>query len=99
MSAAIVAPSGSPAFHHWRMSLLPFALFSFLLHFVWEMLQVPLYVEMANAAHWEATRVCLFATMGDVGIAEAGRGDRAAEENLRPSSKSLAPAVHARLRK
>lgn len=52
----------------WWTAILPFALFSFLLHFVWEMLQVPLYAGMSEAAHWDATRLCLTATIGDVGI-------------------------------
>lgn len=45
------------------------ALFSFLLHFAWELLQVPLYRGMPQAAHGEAILVCLQATLGDVAIA------------------------------
>ena len=45
------------------------ALFSFLLHFVWELLQVPLYRDMPQAPHEEAILVCLQATLGDVAIA------------------------------
>ena len=44
-------------------------LFFFLLHFLWEMLQVPLYEGMASAPHWQAIRVCFTATVGDVAIA------------------------------
>ena len=43
--------------------------FAFLLHFSWEMLQVPLYAELPGATHWEGIRTCLHATLGDVGIA------------------------------
>lgn len=42
------------------------ALFAFLLHFVWEMLQVPGFAGMAEADHWDATLFCLRATLGDV---------------------------------
>jgi len=38
---------------------------AFLLHFVWEMWQVPFYFEMANLGHWEAVLICTKATIGD----------------------------------
>ena len=40
--------------------------FAFLLHFVWEILQVPAYAEMPSARHWDAIRTCTVATLGDV---------------------------------
>lgn len=52
-------------------SIVALALFSFLLHFAWEILQAPLYADMAAAPHWTSTRICLLATIGDVGIALA----------------------------
>lgn len=48
---------------------LPVAGFSFLLHFVWEFLQVPTYAGMAEMAHWEGIKLCTSATIGDVGFA------------------------------
>ena len=47
----------------------PVALFSFLLHFVWEFLQVPTYAGMAEMAHWQGIKFCTAATIGDVGFA------------------------------
>lgn len=44
------------------------ALFAFLLHFVWELLQVPFYRRIDDAPRWEATLTCLRATAGDVVI-------------------------------
>ncbi len=41
-------------------------LFASLLHFVWEMLQAPLYADMASAPHWAAVLECARATGGDV---------------------------------
>lgn len=49
--------------------LAAYVLFSFLLHFVWEMLQSPLYDSLRNLPHAEAVQVCALATLGDVGIA------------------------------
>lgn len=43
--------------------------FSFLLHFVWEFIQVPTYAGMAEMQHWEGVKLCLSATIGDVGFA------------------------------
>lgn len=48
---------------------LPVAMFSFLLHFVWEFLQVPTYSGMAEMAHWQGIKLCTSATIGDVGFA------------------------------
>lgn len=47
----------------------PVVIFSFLLHFVWEFLQVPMFDGMAEMSHWEAVKLCLSATVGDVGFA------------------------------
>jgi hypothetical protein len=43
-------------------------LFSFLLNFVWEFIQVPFYTGMKTMAHWDGTIMCLQATGGDVVI-------------------------------
>jgi hypothetical protein len=48
------------------------AIFAFLLNFVWEFAQVPLYAGMATAEHWPAIVVCGSATVGDVVIALVG---------------------------
>lgn len=40
-------------------------LFSALLNLPWEFIQVPLFEGMAEAGHWEATRICLRAALGD----------------------------------
>jgi hypothetical protein len=45
------------------------AIFSFLLNFVWEFVQVPMFTGMAEMSHWEAIKLCLSATLGDVGFA------------------------------
>ena len=45
------------------------ALFSFLLHFVWEMLSVPFYTAMGERPHAAAVRLCGEASLGDVVIA------------------------------
>lgn len=44
------------------------ALFSFLLHFVWEMLAIAFYTGMLEMAHGDGVRSCLLATIGDVVI-------------------------------
>lgn len=44
------------------------AIFAFLLHFAWEMLQGGLFQELREAPHWEAVSRCTRATLGDVGI-------------------------------
>src|SRR5437763_10508241 len=43
-------------------------IFGFLLNFVWEMLQVPLFEGMKEKQHWEAVRACTIATLGDIAI-------------------------------
>ena len=53
----------------WEAPELSVAFFSFLLHFVWEFVQVPAFAGMAGMGHWEAVRLCLSATIGDVGFA------------------------------
>ena len=45
--------------------------FALLLHFMWEMLQVPLYAQLPGATHWDGIRTCLRATFGDAAIALA----------------------------
>lgn len=45
------------------------AVFSFLLHFVWEFLQAPTYAGMAEMQHWDGIKLCTSATIGDVGFA------------------------------
>jgi hypothetical protein len=42
--------------------------FGFLVHFVWEMWQAPMYRTMVEASHVAAVRVCTFATLGDAVI-------------------------------
>jgi hypothetical protein len=42
--------------------------FALLLHFVWEMLQAPFFVGMADAPHWSAVLRCSQASAGDVVI-------------------------------
>lgn len=41
------------------------AFFSFLLHFVWEMWQVPFFADMPSTAHWSGVAICTRATLGD----------------------------------
>ena len=45
------------------------AIFAFLLNFPWEFLQVPFFVGMATAPHWDAIQFCTRASLGDAGIA------------------------------
>lgn len=45
------------------------AFFSFVLHFVWEFLQVPAFAGMADMRHWDGILLCTEATIGDVGLA------------------------------
>jgi hypothetical protein len=42
---------------------------SFLLHFVWEMWQIPFYEEMLSDSHWSGVLRCSQATLGDGVIA------------------------------
>lgn len=44
-------------------------IFTFLLNFVWEFAQVPLFQGMPLAGRWRAIQVCARATLGDVVIA------------------------------
>lgn len=52
-------------------SLLVIFVFAFLLHFVWEMWQIPFYEDMLEASHWSAVIQCTRATFGDGVIAIA----------------------------
>lgn len=55
-----------------RIGIMPefgIVLFSFLLHFVWEFMQVPAFDGMAEMNHWDGIKLCLSATIGDVGFA------------------------------
>lgn len=56
----------------WRTVLevpeLNMAMFAFLLHFAWEILQSGFFHGMEAARHGDAVRVCTQATFGDVGI-------------------------------
>lgn len=45
------------------------AVYSFLLHFVWEFLQAPTYAGMTEMNHWDGIKLCTSATFGDVGFA------------------------------
>lgn len=70
-------------------------LFALLLHFVWEMLQFPLFIGMSAAPHGEATRACLIATLGDAAIILIGYGCAAAVTRsrlwaLRPGTAGIA---------
>ena len=66
---AAVSTGGARPAGLWEAPELPVAFFSFGLHFVWEFVQVPTYTGMAEMAHWEAIKLCLSATIGDVGFA------------------------------
>ena len=44
------------------------AIFAFLLNFVWEFWQVPFYRGLASAPHWQATKLCSLAAVGDATI-------------------------------
>jgi hypothetical protein len=65
--------------------------FSFLLHFVWEFIQVPAYGGMAETSHQVGVLVCSLATIGDVGIALAAF--LAASAAARSRNWLLAPAL------
>ena len=47
------------------------AFFSFLLHFVWEMWQVPFLADMPTTSHWSGVEICTQATFGDAAMAVA----------------------------
>ncbi len=70
-SVASDAAAVDAAASTWWIPVSVLACFSFLLHFLWEMLQVPLYADMARMAHWSGIVVCAKATAGDVVIALA----------------------------
>jgi hypothetical protein len=70
------------------------AFFSFILHFVWEFIQAPLFAGMAEMNHGQGIVVCTEATVGDVGIALTAywAGAAAARSRLwilNPSVRSL----------
>lgn len=51
-----------------RLSISPefnVVLFGFLLSYPWEFLQTPFYLNMAQAKHWSAVKLCSLAAMGD----------------------------------
>lgn len=75
-------------------SLAAFILFTFLLHFAWEFLQVPFFAQMPSTEHWQAIETCLKATVGDVTIALvsfalAALIDRGFRWFLQPSGRAL----------
>lgn len=62
--------------------------------FVWEILQVPFFVQMPATEHWQAIEMCLKATIGDVAIALASFGSAAMLDRhfpwfLQPSRQAL----------
>ena len=63
------APGGRPQSRLTEQPEFVIVVFSFLLHFVWEFVQIPTYTGMAEMQHWEGTKLCLSATFGDVGFA------------------------------
>ena len=52
-------------------SAINLAFIAFLLHFVWEFFQVPLFAGMPDMAHWDAVRFCARAALGDAVISLA----------------------------
>lgn len=48
------------------------AVFAFLLNFVWEFLQVPLFEGMPQLSHWEGIKMCAGAAVADVAIMLVG---------------------------
>lgn len=52
-----------------RLLLIDLVLLSFAFHFVWEFLQIPLYLGMPDLSHREGVVLCARATAGDVAIA------------------------------
>ena len=68
--------------------------FSFLVHFVWEFAQVPLFAGMPSASHWAAVLICARATAGDAVIAlvafwVAAAGTRSRDWVLTPSRHQI----------
>jgi len=49
-------------------------LFSFLLNFVWELAQIPFFLDMAEKSHLIGVLICALATVGDVLISYTGYG-------------------------
>ena len=45
------------------------AIFSFLLNFIWELMQAPYFASLDEVSHWDGILICLKATFGDVFIA------------------------------
>lgn len=52
-----------------RNAELNVAFFSFVFHFIWELLQIPTYAGMAQLDHWTGVLVCTQATLGDAAFA------------------------------
>ena len=69
------------------------ALFSFLLHFVWEMLSAPFYTGLAEGSHAAGVWCCFVASLGDVVIALLAYGGVAA---LRTRRWVMSPDAGAR---
>lgn len=44
------------------------AIFSFLLNFIWEMWQIPFFVDIPSGTHWAGVVACTQATFGDAAI-------------------------------
>ena len=42
--------------------------FGFLVHYPWELLQVPLFAGLGEAPHWEAVKFCSGAALGDAAL-------------------------------
>lgn len=69
MSSSTASEVGAAPRSLWAVPEVCVAFLSFVLHFVWEFLQVPTYADMATLPHWEGVKVCTSATVGDVGFA------------------------------
>ena len=69
MSVEAVPAAGPLGRPLWAVPEVTVAFLSFVLHFVWEFLQVPTYADMATMAHWDGVKLCTSATFGDVGFA------------------------------
>lgn len=66
---SMITETPTPDRSLWAVPEVTVAFLSFCLHFVWEFVQVPTYAGMADMNHWEGIKVCLSATVGDVGFA------------------------------
>lgn len=53
-----IAAPGDAVASNWWVPVRVLASFSFLLHFLWEMLQVRLYAGTASMAHWSGVVLC-----------------------------------------